>query len=356
MSNPENNEFAVSKGKIVLILILMVGGISLGSFLVVKQSKPGISQRPIKPAPAAPATNQMAWIPGGTFWMGTEQGHSDESPMHQVTVSGFWMDRTEVTNEEFAKFVAATGYETVAERKPDPRDFPEAPPEALVPGSAVFTPPTERVPLEEFYRWWRYLPGANWRQPEGPGSSIAGKEKHPVVHISWEDASAYANWAGKRLPTEAEWEFAARGGLERQPFVWGETQVPDGKWAANIWQGDFPLKNEVTDGFASTAPVGSFAPNGYGLYDMAGNVWEWCWDWYRPDYYASSPKANPQGPPDSFDPNEPNMPKRVQRGGSFLCSDVYCSGYRPSARMKASPDTGLSHSGFRCVKDAPAPK
>lgn len=359
MSKPENNEFDVSPGKIALIVGLVIGGVVLGSFVVLKQSKPGKSQRP---APVQSVvkqdtswTNDMVWIPGGTFWMGTEQGHNDESPMHQVTVNGFWMDRTEVTNEQFAKFVEATGYQTVAERKPDPRDFPEAPAEALVPGSAVFIPPKEKVSLDEFYRWWRYLPNANWRQPEGPGSTIVGKEKHPVVHVCWEDASAYANWADKRLPTEAEWEFAARGGLERKPFVWGDTQAPDGKWAANIWQGDFPLTNDLSDGFGTTAPVGSFAPNGYGLYDMAGNVWEWCWDWYRPDYYAKSPSDNPQGPPDSFDPNEPNLPKRVQRGGSFLCSDVYCSGYRPSARMKASPDTGLSHSGFRCVKDAPAP-
>lgn len=296
-----------------------------------------------------PATNGMAWIPAGTFWMGAENGRDDEMPLHQVTLDDFWIDKTEVSNEQFAKFVEATGYVTVAERKPDPKDFPGADPKMLVPGSVVFSPPKEAVPLDDPSVWWRYVPGANWRHPEGPDSNINGKEKYPVVQVCWEDAAAYAKWAGKRLPTEAEWECAARGGLDRQPYVWGKDKVPDGKWQANIWQGRFPNQNLGEDGFTGLAPVASFPPNGYGLYDMAGNVWEWCADWYRPDYYAHSPEKNPPGPEDSFDPDEPAAKKRVQRGGSYMCSDLYCTGYRPSARMKCTPDTGLSHTGFRCV-------
>ena len=206
--------------------------------------------------------------------------------------------------------------------------------------------------LENHLVWWEYRPGANWRQPEGPGSSIAGKEKLPVVHVAWDDAVAYAKWAGKRLPTEAEWEYASRGGLDHQPFVWGASFETSQK-QANIWQGKFPNVNTAIDGYEGLAPVGSFPPNGYGLYDMAGNVWEWCTDWYRPDYYRNSPEHNPLGPPDSFDPNEPGLAKKVMRGGSYLCNDAYCSGYRPSARMKSTPDTGLSHAGFRCVSTNP---
>ena len=295
-------------------------------------------------------TNGMVLIPGGTFWMGSEDGQPDEQPLHQVSVDGFWMDKTEVTNEQFEKFVRATGYVTIAELKPDSKEFPDAKPELLVPGSVVFSPPAEEVPLTDPSGWWRYVPGANWRHPEGPHSTIEGREKHPVVHVAWHDAVAYAKWAGKRLPTEAEWEYASRGGLDRQRYVWGNEQTPGGKWQANIWQGHFPNENTGADGFKGTAPVASFPPNGYGLYDTAGNVWEWCADWYRPDYYARSPAKNPPGPEDSVDPDEPGVKKRVQRGGSYLCSDVYCSGYRPSARMKCTPDTGLSHTGFRCVK------
>lgn len=282
--------------------------------------------------------------------MGSELGQSDERPEHEVTVHGFWMDQTEVTNEQFARFVRETGYVTTAERQPDSADFPGAPPESLVPGAIVFAPPPGDVPLENHFVWWRYEAGANWRHPEGPGSGIDGRKNHPVVQVSWDDAVACCQWAGKRLPTEAEWEFAARGGLERQAYVWGNERLPSGIWQANIWQGEFPNENALSDGFRGTAPVASFQPNGYGLYDMAGNVWEWCADWYRPDYYAQSPKDNPRGPDTSYDPNEPGVRKRVQRGGSYLCSDTYCVGYRPSARMKCSPDTGLSHSGFRCVR------
>ncbi len=311
-------------------------------------------------------TNDMAWIPPGTFSMGGEDGQSDEKPLHQVTLTGFWMDKTEVTNEQFEKFARASGYVTVAERKPSAKDFPGVPEDKLVPGSIVFTVPSleeinrertqagaeplKEIPLENHFLWWSYVSGANWRHPTGPSSDLKGREKHPVVHVAWEDAAAYCKWAGKRLPTEAEWEYAARGGLDKQPYVWGKEQRPGGKWLANIWEGRFPTENTLEDGFQGTAPVAAFPPNGYGLYDMAGNVWEWCADWYLPDYYANSPAKNPPGPDTSYDPNEPNVMKRVQRGGSFLCSDLYCIGYRPSARMKSSPDTGLSHSGFRCVK------
>jgi sulfatase modifying factor 1 len=255
-----------------------------------------------------------------------------------------------VTNDQFAMFVADTGYVTVAERQLDPKDFPDAKPEDLVPGSVVFTPPSHAVGLNNPLVWWRYVKGASWKHPEGPASSLKGRGNHPVVHVAWEDASAYAKWAGKRLPTEAEFEFAARGGLDRQPYVWGSEFKPGGKFQANTFQGRFPDTNTAEDGFVGTSPVGSFPPNGYGLTDMAGNVWEWCADWYRPDYYEHSPAKNPRGPDDSFDPDEPGAQKRVQRGGSYLCSDSYCTGYRPSARMKCTPDTGLSHSGFRCVK------
>jgi formylglycine-generating enzyme len=295
-------------------------------------------------------TNGMIWIPGGTFWMGSEEGQPDEKPLHEVTLDGFWIDETEITNEQFEKFVRATGYVTVAERKPDPKDYPGVPPERLVAGSIVFKPRPDTTSLEDHFQWWEYVPGANWRHPEGPDSSVAGREKHPVVHVCWYDALAYCNWAGKRLPTEAEWEFASRGGLARQPYVWGPEKVPDGKWRANIWQGQFPNENTQADGSRGTASVKTYAPNGYGLYDISGNVWEWCSDWYMPDYYGNSPRKNPPGPNESFDPNEPGVMKRVQRGGSYLCSDLYCMGYRPSARMKASPDTGLSHTGFRTVR------
>jgi formylglycine-generating enzyme required for sulfatase activity len=264
------------------------------------------------------------------------------------------MDQTEVTNEQFAEFVEKTGYRTIAELIPRREDFPGAPPEKLVPGAGVFNPeqcPPGAVCLD-CATWWEYRAGANWRRPEGPGSDLKSRAKHPVVHIAWDDAVAYAKWAGKRLPTEAEWEFAARGGLEGKRYYWGDELRPGGRWMANIWQGDFPRDNRGDDGFAGTAPVKSFPPNAYGLYDMAGNVWEWCADWYRADYYASSPKNNPQGPESSIDPEGRGEPKRVQRGGSFLCSDNYCIRYRAGSRGQGAPDTGLSHTGFRCVRSA----
>lgn len=307
----------------------------------------------------------MLWIEGGTFVMGSnsELALPDEQPPHEVEVSGFFLDRHEVTNAEFARFVDATGYVTTAEKPPRVEDIlaqmpagtPAPPPETLVAGSLVFQkPPQGGGELS----WWRFEQGADWRHPEGPKSSIAGRENHPVVHVSWDDANAYAKWAGKRLPTEAEWEFAARASGKTE-YIWGDVKHPDGKEMANIFQGRFPVQNTRRDGFESTAPVGSFPPNALGLFDMSGNVWEWCSDWYRHDTYAQRAKASktdpsaardPIGPKSSFDPREPTVPKRSMRGGSFLCSDSYCIGYRPSARMKSSPDTGLCHTGFRCAR------
>lgn len=311
------------------------------------------------------STDGMVKIPGGTFMMGADndQAREDEYPKHQVTVDGFWMDETEVTNAQFREFIEATGYVTTAEKKPDweeikkqlPPGTPKPPESVLVASSLVFTAPDHQVPLNDVRQWWSWVKGADWRHPEGPGSSIEGKENYPVVHVSWDDAVAYAKWAGKRLPTEAEWEWAARGGLKNKVYPWGNEHVEKGKAKANTWQGRFPDKNTLKDQYYNAAPVKSFSPNGYGLYDMAGNVWEWCSDWYRHDYYSMINKPggvkNPQGPDNSYDPDEPTVPKRSQKGGSFLCHDSYCSSYRVSARMKSSPDTGLSHTGFRCVMD-----
>ena len=303
----------------------------------------------------------MVEIPGGTFMMGADnnQASADEYPRHKVSVDGFWMDANEVTNRDFAKFISATGYQTTAERKPDweeikkqlPADTPKPAEDVLVAASLVFTPPQKSVNLNDYGQWWNWVPGANWQHPEGPKSNLKGKENHPVTHVSWEDANAYAKWAGKRLPTEAEWEWAARGGLKNNIYPWGNEHVDEGKPKANSWQGDFPNLNTNVDGFNSIAPTRSFKPNGYGLYDMAGNVWEWCADWYRSDYYTQVAKGavNPMGPTDSFDPAEPTIPKKVARGGSFMCNDSYCSGYRVARRMKSSADSGMSNMGFRCV-------
>jgi formylglycine-generating enzyme len=298
----------------------------------------------------------MIYVPPGTFWMGWEEkAFIDTTPIHQVHIDGFLLDKVEVTNRQYAQFVKATGYITVAERKPDAKDFPDAPPENLVPGSLVFTPPPRSVPLNSHYRWWQYVPGASWRHPEGPASNLTGRANYPVVQVAWDDAVAYAKWAHKRLPTEAEFEYAARGGLDRKWFSWGDELKPGGKWRANIWQGKFPNQNTAEDGFKSTAPVGSFPANGYGLYDMTGNVWQWCSDWYRSDYYATLPAGktviNPRGPIDSFDPTEPGTLKRVQRGGSFLCTDQYCARYLVGARGKGEISSGCSNVGFRCARD-----
>lgn len=284
--------------------------------------------------------------------MGSEDGATDEKPLHEVTVKSFFMDKTEVTNEQFAEFVKATNYVTLAERPLTAKELPGLLPEFE--GKTVslcYRPPKGAVNLRDALQWWAPVIGANWRHPDGPETDIIGKEKHPVVHVCWDDAQAYCKWAGKRLPTEAEWEFAARGGLEKARYIWGNEFSPNGKWMTNTWQGKFPHENTGEDGFKGLAPVGSFQANGYGLFDMAGNVWEWCSDWYLPDYYAKSPKENPPGPTTSFDPDEPGVMKHTTRGGSWMCSDSYCRGYRPSARMKTSPDTGLANTGFRCVKD-----
>ncbi len=306
--------------------------------------------------PPGPAPEGMVWIPGGEFWMGADD-FPDAKPWHRVSVDGFWMDKTELTNEQFEKFTKATGYLTIAERTPRAEDFPGAPPENLVAGSVVFSPPSTPVPLDSHFRWWGYVKGANWRHPEGPQSAIKGRERHPVVHIAYEDAMAYAKWAGKRLPTEAEFEFAQRGGLDRKAYAWGDELKPGGKFMANTFQGHFPDKNTTEDGYDRAAPVATFPPNGYGLHDMAGNVWEWTSDWYRHDYYqalvAQGPLTrNPQGPADSFDPSEPGVKKKVHKGGSYLCTDQYCARYIAGGRGKGEPDTGTNHLGFRLVRDA----
>jgi formylglycine-generating enzyme len=308
---------------------------------------------PTKSGGSLNAPAGMVWIPGGRFWMGTDH-MEDAQPVHQVDVKGFWIDQTDVTNEEFARFVKATGYVTIAERPLNPKEFPDLTPEDLAPGSVVFTPPAGPVSLDNPLAWWRFVRGANWRHPNGPHSDLRGKEKYPVVQVAWPDSVAYAKWAGKRLPTEAEWEFAARGGRDRQNYPWGNELNPKGKWMANTFQGHFPDKNTSADGYAGIAPVASFPANDFGLYDMSGNVWQWVSDWYRPDYYAQlggdKVAANPQGPSDSFDPAEPGVNKRVQKGGSYLCTDQYCGRYIPGARGKGDPDTGTNHLGFRCVR------
>jgi formylglycine-generating enzyme required for sulfatase activity len=305
--------------------------------------------------PPAKAVAGMIWIPGGSYWMGSEEPNMpDARPLHRVYVDGFWMSKTVVTNEQFAKFVKATGYVTIAERKPRAEDFPGAPPEKLVAGSVVFAPPSRPVPLDNHLVWWSYVPGANWKHPEGPESSIRDRMNHPAVHVAYADAAAYCEWSGARLPTEAEFEFAARGGLDRKRYDWGDDFEPDGKHMANTFQGHFPDHNTAEDGYLATSPVASFPPNGYGLYDISGNVFEWTSDWYRADYYqtlmaAGEVALNPKGPQNSFDPSEPGVAKRVQRGGSFLCTDQYCTRYVPGGRGKGDPDTGTNHLGFRCV-------
>jgi formylglycine-generating enzyme required for sulfatase activity len=316
--------------------------------------------------PSGPAPEGMAWIPGGEFSMGAQdppdigdavgmQATTDSRPIHRVYVDGFWMDATEVTNAQFAAFVKDTGYVTLAERIPDAGDFPGAPPENLVAGSVVFSPPDHAVPLNNHLQWWAYVRHANWRHPRGPDSSIAGKDGEPVVHIAYEDALAYSAWAGNRLPSEAEWEFAARGGLTGQVYAWGNDFRGEGQWMANTHQGHFPDHDTAADGHVGIAPVAQFPPNAYGLYDMGGNVWEWVSDWYRPDYYAALAAAggiarNPRGPASSFDPAEPGERKRVMRGGSFLCTDQYCSRYMVGTRGKGDIATGTNHLGFRTVR------
>lgn len=319
---------------------------------------------PNRSLPPGEAFQGMLWIPGGEFSMGAQDAPDmnqvgmlatiDSRPIHRVYVDGFFMDTTDVTNSVFEKFVKSTGYVTVAERKPRAEDFPGAPPENLVAGAVVFSPPDHPVALNNYIQWWNYVPGANWRHPSGPNSDIHGKENYPVVQIAFEDALAYARWAGKRLPTEAEWEFAARGGLAGKPFVWGDQFNPNGKWMANTHQGHFPEQDTGEDGHIGVAPVAQYPANAYGLFDMAGNVWQWTSDWYHPGYYQELATAggiarNPKGPAASYDPEEPNQKKKVQRGGSFLCTDQYCSRYMVGTRGKGEVTTGTNHLGFRCV-------
>jgi formylglycine-generating enzyme len=298
----------------------------------------------------------MIWVPGGTFRMGSDEHYPEEAPTRTVGVDGFWMDEWTVTNTEFARFVSETGHVTCAERAPDPADYPGASPELLVPASVVFQQPTRRVSLANPYDWWTYVPGANWRQPQGPGSSVKRRPDHPVVQVAWADVAAYAQWAGKELPTEAEWEYAARGGLDGATYAWGDELTPGGRWMANTWQGEFPLHNTGEDGYTGTAPAGSYPPNGYGLFDMTGNVWEWTSDWYAahaPAAHACCSIANPRGGDreGSHDPAVPGVriPRKVMKGGSHLCAPNYCRRYRPAARMAQPIDTSTSHLGFRCI-------
>jgi formylglycine-generating enzyme len=304
------------------------------------------------------ARDGMILVAGGTFRMGSDRHYPEEAPVHRVSVDAFWMDPTPVTNRQFKDFVKATGHVTFAEIKPDPKDYPGALPHMLYAGSLVFTPPAHRVDLRDWGQWWRFLEGADWRHPAGPRSNINGLDNHPVVHVSLGDALAYAEWAGKALPTEAEWEFAARGGLESADYAWGDEFTPGGRHMANTWQGEFPRQNLCADGFERTSPVTAFPPNGYGLHDMIGNVWEWTTDWYSPRHEADAPKAccipeNPRGgrESDSYDPCQPNIkiPRKVLKGGSHLCAPNYCRRYRPAARMAQPIDTSTCHLGFRCI-------
>lgn len=306
--------------------------------------------------------DDMVLIPGGTFSMGADDDRAwpNEYPKHEVFIDSFWMDVHEVTNLQFAAFVEATGYVTTAEKEVNweemklklPPGTPKPDPSQLAPASLVFVPTIKPVSLRDVSQWWQWRQGANWRQPEGPGSSIIGKENHPVVHVSWFDAVAYCEWSGKRLPTEAEWEYASRGGLKNAVYSWGNEDLSTGKSKANTWEGGFPYQNNKSDGFYFTAPVKTYQANNYGLFDMAGNVWEWCADLFHEDYYktlAGKTTQNPKGPETSYDSTEPYAIKRVSRGGSFLCHESYCSGYRNSMRMRSTPDTGSIHTGFRTV-------
>ena len=379
----QNTRVASNKLPIIFVVIIVI----VGTIAWYLKSKPApvtsaaITQQSAQPAAPISAWQKtipnsgsqtgnapegMVWIPGGEFSMGAadprEMNHGgpdpmdDARPIHRVYVDGFWMDKTEVTNDEFARFIKATGYKTVAELAPRAEDFPGAPPENLVAGSVVFTPTSQPVPLNDHYQWFAYIKGANWRHPTSAASNIKGMDQYPVVQIAYEDAEAYAKWAGKRLPTEAEWEFAARGGLTGKIYTWGDELNPNDKWMANSYQGKFPVKEESEDGAEGIAKVARYPANGYGLYDMAGNVWEWCSDWYRPDYYsilaaAGGVARNPKGPNESYDPGEPAEKKRVHRGGSFLCSDQYCTRYMVGTRGKGEISSASNHVGFRCVKD-----
>ncbi len=339
--------------RICIILILFIVGCKRESSKVVLSNNEQKTESSIHSS-----HENMVFIKGDTFEMGADnnQADKDEYPKHKVKLDGFWMDVTEVTNEQFAQFVKATNYITTAEKEIDwevlkkqlPIGTPKPSNELLQPGSLVF----HTIKNESDF-WWKMENGANWKHPSGPNSTINGKENYPVVQISWDDAQAYCKWANKRLPTEAEWEFAARGGLKNNIYTWGNEPIDEGKPKANSWQGNFPYVNTNRDLFLKSAPVKSFPSNGYGLYDMAGNVWEWCHDWYDYNYYntITNGVTNPNGPTKSFDPDDAYGQKHTIRGGSFLCNDAYCSGYRNARRMKETPDTGMEHIGFRCVSD-----
>lgn len=312
----------------------------------------------VRKVPDTDSFATMIRVPGGTFQMGSDHHYPEEAPEHRVAVDEFWMDLTPVTNRQFGAFVEATGHVTVAETRPDPKDYPGALPHMLKAGSLVFTPPDHPVDLRDWSQWWSFTFGANWRRPYGKGSSIRGLDDHPVVHVAYEDAAAYSRWAGKELPTEAEWEFACRGGLDGAEYAWGDELVPAGVHMANTWQGSFPFQNLAEDGYTRTSPVGSYPPNGYGLKDMIGNVWEWTVDWYAASHPADAAKEccipeNPRGAPESqsYDPREPEIriPRKVVKGGSHLCAPNYCRRYRPAARHPHPTDTSTSHIGFRCI-------
>lgn len=308
----------------------------------------------VRSLPAIP--KGMVLIPGGIFEMGCKDCNLEDAlPLHMVQISPFFMDVTPTTNAAYQDFANATKYLTIAERKPKPEDYPGVPLDKLVPGSGVFTPPQSVSDLAHPLDWWTYVPGARWQNPEGASSDVAKRMDHPAVHMAYPDAEAYCRWAGKRLPTEAEYEFAARGGLHGKKYAWGDDVKPKGKWRANIWQGKFPTKNTAGDGYVGTSPVRAFSPNGFGLYDMGGNVWQWTSSWYRADTYANEAKSglarDPHGPDSSLDPREPGVVKRVQRGGSFLCSEQYCTRYLVGSRGKGDIDSAGSNVGFRCVKD-----
>lgn len=360
----------MSLSKTILLLLALAASLSVVSWQLlipatdnIPTSGANVADR--EPHPTPPG---MVWIPGGKFLMGSRDGNEDERPVHEVELTGFWMDATEVTNAEYKRFTDATGYVTLAERTPKREDFigladlSQIRDEDLVPSSICFNPNFDREAIALVrqnpanvnwpYLVWKMQKGANWRHPNGPESTIDDKLDHPVVHIAWDDAIEYCKWAGKRLPTEAEYEYAARGGLSQKEYPWGDTLFDGKQWRLNVWQGEFPVEHTVKDGFEFTAPVKSFPPNNFGLYDITGNVWEWCSDWYQPGYYADSPRRDPRGPVDSFDRNEPGIPKRVQRGGSFMCNANYCLGYRCAARMKGEPTSASFHCGFRCVLSA----
>ncbi|MCU0417457.1 MAG: formylglycine-generating enzyme family protein [Cytophagaceae bacterium] len=365
------------KNRIRLLLLSLLCFSGLGTFFFWKSKK--IETTPLTSIPAgtfgetvlntldipSPSKNNMVFIPGGVFYMGTLAANeslcsvkgitNDAVPIHPVYVDAFWMDTHEVTNAEFARFVEATGYVTIAERRLDEKEFPDLSEEERKPGSVVFMPPSKPISLDSYMQWWAFVYGANWKHPLGPNSSIEGKEMEPVVHIAWEDAQAYARWAGKRLPTEAEWEFAARAGISGSLYSWGNDFNPKGTFAANTFQGSFPNEDNGADGFIGIAPIQQYPANAFGLYDLTGNVWEWCSDWYHSGYYATlsltEVNKNPIGPPSSFDPAEPGVAKKVHRGGSFLCTEQYCSRYILGTRGKGDWKTGTNHLGFRCVQD-----